>query len=946
MENEFVSGPEASTTTTPAGRRRYVPVIGPVLRRLLAVIFAMFALLVVNSVYLVSIRILGISTGESHENWFYLNMFIAHLVLGLAICLPIILFGLFHMRNAHDRPNRRAVRAGYALFGTAIVLLLTGVLLMRVDGLIVVRSEVVRSVSWWLHVLTPLVVMWLFVLHRLAGRRIRWRIGVGWAAAAGCFAVVMVVLQSEDPRRWNVEGNPDGDRYFYPSQARTMSGDFIRAEVLQNDEYCLECHADIHDSWMHGVHKFSSFNNPAYLASVMETREFSMERDGDVNASRFCAGCHDPVPFFSGQFNDPDYDMLNDATAHAGITCTACHSITHVNGVHGNADYTISEPVHYPFAFSDNPVLGWINRQLVKAKPEFHGKTFLKPLHRTSEFCGTCHKVHLPEELNGYRWLRGQNHYDSFLLSGVSGHGVSSFYYPDVAQVNCNDCHMPLMASDDFGARMRPGWDSPTVHDHMFPSANTAIPTMVDMPRPEEAIAKHREFLEGVMRLDIFGLRREGTIDGELVAPIGPEVPVLRPGERCLIEVVLRTMKMGHLFTEGTADSNEVWVDVVVRSGDRVIGRSGAMDEVSGEVDAWSHFVNSFVVDREGERISRRNAQDVFTSLYDNQIPPGAADVVHYGFTVPDSLDAPITITAELKYRKFDAEYMRFVMDDPVHVNDLPITVLARDEVTFSVAGVPDASAAVREEGVEQWVRWNDYGIGLLRKGGQGELRGAEEAFRQVEQLGRSEGAINLARAYLREGRVSQDAPAALLRADELEDDALQWHLLWFGGLVDKQNGRLDEAIEKFEQIVEGGFRQASGRGFDFSKDYRLLNELGDTMYLRARQERGASRETERVRLLGDSAAVFDRVLELDPENANAHYALQRIHAELGDAEASARHARLHSRYKIDDNARDHAIAEARRRYPAANRASEAVVIYDLQRTESADTNESDEADE
>ena len=51
-------------------------------------------------------------------------------------------------------------------------------------------------------------------------------------------------------------------------------------------------------------------------------------------------------------------------------------------------------------------------------------RTFLKPLHRSAEFCGTCHKVHLPAELNGYKWLRGQNHYDSFLLSGVSGHRV------------------------------------------------------------------------------------------------------------------------------------------------------------------------------------------------------------------------------------------------------------------------------------------------------------------------------------------------------------------------------------------------------------------------------------------------------------------------------------------------------------------------------------------
>ncbi|MDZ7749293.1 MAG: hypothetical protein U5K43_11075 [Halofilum sp. (in: g-proteobacteria)] len=38
--------------------------------------------------------------------------------------------------------------------------------------------------------------------------------------------------------------------------------------------------------------------------------------------------------------------------------------------------------------------------------------------------------MHIPEAVNDYKWIRGQNHYDSFLLSGVSGHGVSSFYYP------------------------------------------------------------------------------------------------------------------------------------------------------------------------------------------------------------------------------------------------------------------------------------------------------------------------------------------------------------------------------------------------------------------------------------------------------------------------------------------------------------------------------------
>ncbi len=916
-------------------RRRWKSPLGP-LSWLLWLNLALFALLVVNSVYLVGIRVLGISTGESYENWFFLTMFLAHLVLGLVIILPVLFFGFLHMRRAHDHPNRRAVKAGYGLFAAAVIVLITGMVLVRIEGIIDIRDPAVRDASWWLHVIVPILVVWLFVLHRLAGKRIRWRMGFTWAAFAAAFAVVMVVMQYQDPRAWNVQGNEAGDEYFFPSLARTVSGDFIPARVLDNDEYCLECHADIHDSWMHSVHRFSSFNNPVYLASVSETREVAMERDGDVAASRFCAGCHDPVPFFSGAFNDPDYDMINDETAHAGITCTACHGITHVNSPRGNADYTMDEPPHYPFAFSDDPVLSWVNRQLVKAKPEFHKKSFLKPLHKTDLFCGTCHKVHLPEELNGYKWLRAQDHQDTFRLSGVSGHGVSSFYYPPVAEVNCNDCHMPLMPSDDFGAAIRGESTEPVVHDHMFPSANTAMPRLVEMPNSDEAIDKHKEFLEGVMRVDLFGIKLGGEISGELIGPLGVvETPELVPGEDYLVEAVIRTVKMGHVFTQGTSDSNQVWMDVEIRCGDVVIGKSGGLDE-AGAVDPWSHFVNSFVIDREGRRIDRRNAQDIFTALYNNQIPPGAADAVHYAFRVPSGCEEPITIRAELKYRKFDTALMRFVLGDDAWENDLPIVILASDEVTLPVKGVADPVVA-RTSAVPEWVRWNDYGIGLLRKGGAGDLRGAEAAFARVESLGHPDGAINLARVFLREGRVTEEAPAALARAEAFSPAAREWHLLWFGGQVDRQNGRLDAAIDKYRQIVDGGFVQAAGRGFDFSEDWRVLNELGSTLYERSRRERGDARRALREEFLLDAEMQFLDVLSFDPENSEAHYGLVRIYRDLGRGEDADRHELLHAKYKMDDNAKDSAVFAARRRYPEANVAAEPNVIYHLMREEAKD---------
>ena len=122
----------------------------------------------------------------------------------------------------------------------------------------------------------------------------------------------------------------EGDKYFEPSLARTGDGALISSETLMNNKYCLECHEDAYDGWFHSAHHFSSFNNPAYLASIKETRKVALERDGNVKSSRWCAGCHDPVPFFSGQFDDPDYDIENHETAHAGITCTVCHAITDV----------------------------------------------------------------------------------------------------------------------------------------------------------------------------------------------------------------------------------------------------------------------------------------------------------------------------------------------------------------------------------------------------------------------------------------------------------------------------------------------------------------------------------------------------------------------------------------------------------------------------------------
>ncbi|MCA9751414.1 MAG: tetratricopeptide repeat protein [Gemmatimonadetes bacterium] len=915
----------------------YVPAVGPRLRILLAFIFGAVALIGVNSAYLAGMTFLEWKTGLTYQDLFYQYMFLSHLALGLLIILPVVVFGLLHMRRAKDRPNRRAVTAGYALFFISLILLGSGVALTR--GIIPLKSPTARNVFYWTHVIAPLVVVWLFVLHRLAGRNIKWRVGAGWAVVAGAFAIGMIALRAQDPRQWNVAGPRDGDRYFRPALSRTSTGNFIPPRILNNDAYCLDCHADVHDTWKHSAHKFSSFNNPAYLFSVKNTRQAMFTRDGNVRGSRFCAACHDPVPFFGGEFDkphfdDPAYDLAADPSAQAGITCTVCHAITNINSPRGNGDYTIEEPLHYPFAFSDNAALKWINHQLVKAKPAFHKKTFLKPLHKSAEFCGACHKVHLPKELNAYKFLRGQNHYDAYHLSGVSGHGITSFYYPPRAIDNCNQCHMRTVVSDDFGARRLDDSGELKVHSHQFPSANTAIPHLLAMP--EWVNEKQREFNEGVMRVDLFGVKAGGVIDGELTAPLKPATPALVPGETYLVEAVIRTLKMGHLFTQGTADSNEVWLDVKVTDGaGRVIGRIGGMRESDGDVDPWSHFVNAFVIDREGGRIDRRNAEDIFIALYNHQIPPGAADVVHCRLKVPQDVVGPVTVDAVLRYRKFDTLYMKFFQGETFVKNDLPIMTLAQDRVVFPIAGQTLDEPQTAGE-FPLWQRWNDYGIALFRKGesgsNKGELRQAEAAFAQVEKLDRPDGPLNLARVYIKEGRL-EEAVDALKRAAAHDPPAPPWSINWFSGLVNKQYGNLDEAIRDYRSVLAmKDTEECRNRGFDFTQDYRVLDELGQTLFERSRLERGDLREKERRGFLGEAEAMFVQALMFDPENVTAHYNLALIYAELGESARAAEHRELHATYKPDDNARDRAIAAARIRYPAANHAAEAVVIYDLQR--------------
>jgi tetratricopeptide (TPR) repeat protein len=180
---------------------------------------------------------------------------------------------------------------------------------------------------------------------------------------------------------------------------------------------------------------------------------------------------------------------------------------------------------------------------------------------------------------------------------------------------------------------------------------------------------------------------------------------------------------------------------------------------------------------------------------------------------------------------------------------------------------------------------------------------------------------------YFREGRLDEAVEALHRALANPAGNKPLWTISWLSGLVNRQQGHLEEAAQNFESVL--GTRIPE-RKFDFSLDYEVINDLGQKYFDLAKAQRGAARQGERVNYLRQAAEQFEKTLALDSENVSAHYNLALIYGQLGDKEKAEEHRAAHERYKPDDNARDRAIALARQKYPAADKASEAVVIYSL----------------
>jgi Flp pilus assembly protein TadD len=716
---------------------------------------------------------------------------------------------------------------------------------------------------------------------------------------------------------------------FWPSSSRTSVGGIMPSDFFMESEQCGECHKDIYEQWKSSMHHFASFNNQFYTATILHMQELS-----GVQGSKWCAGCHDHAVFFNGRFEIPIKQQVDTPEAQNGLGCVSCHSITHIGSTMGNSDFVMTYPPLHQLASSKSSLLQGAEKFLTYLNPEPHRRTFMKPFMReqTAEFCSACHKVHLDQPVNHYRWIRGFNDYDNWQASGVSGQGARSFYYPPKTS-DCADCHMAEVPSHDPGNRNR------MIHSHRFAAANTAIPTVNHDDAQEKAT---EAFLKsGFITVDLFSASpvestQKGQVEmkrraddnlklsstfgvgeeaeqsgpitirevGKIAAPMNAPGVAFAPGSAVRIDAVVRTRKIGHFFPAGTIDGFDVWLEFSARdSTGRILASSGTVaDNGRGPVDRSAHFYRAYLLDGEGNLINKRNAWQARSTLYVRLIPPGAADTVHYVVNIPKDAVGPITFETKLNYRKFTDAYTRFTfgvakpglsdvaydsreyVSDPSKTPVLPIVTLAT--ANASVALCTAIGAATSRSGqatCPEWLpivrkqdreRWNDWGIGLLL---QGDLKGAEYAFHRVTEAEPSypDGYVNIARALIQEGETAAARPF-LEKALALSPKLARAEFFL-------------AAIQKVEGDYDGALASLAEARRQYPRDRVVIDQVGRIMFLERRY--------------ADAIGALKDTLTVDPEDLQAHYNLMLCYRGLGQKENAEREEKLFLRFKADESA-------------------------------------------
>lgn len=479
------------------------------------------------------------------------------------------------------------------------------------------------------------------------------------------------------------------------------------AEQLAGSARCGTCHNEIYEEWLPSAHRYASMDILFQEVQSMMAVETSPE------ATRYCAGCHDPISLFSGAKNS-DNVTLSVLGADEGISCVVCHSIVQTD-VQGNADFTIQPPTRYAYELSDGAVGKYVSDFLIRTYPEHHVSSYSRPLYKTPEFCGACHKQYVDKEVNtDIGKVQGQNQYDSWKNS--------RWYHGDLSAktISCRECHMPLNPSvdparGDATDDNRSLWDGKH-RSHRTLGANQYIPILQQLEGAEEHVRLTEQWLRG--EYEIPEIAHKWTT-GPVVRLHVNAPKAVAPGETVPLQITLTNNKTGHDFPTGPLDMIESWIELQVTDDNgEVIYHVGGLDE-AGYVVASPVVFKADGFDREGELIDRHNLWDLVGASYKRSMYPGVTDAFDVQFQCPSmargrlmqsdgrtapgerrdehAFDAPddertLHVEVKLWYRKANPEFLDRVFGVTEQVRS-PATCISTAQATIRVSANGQAGA-------------------------------------------------------------------------------------------------------------------------------------------------------------------------------------------------------------------------------------------------------------
>lgn len=554
-----------------------------------------------------------------------------------------------YLRRLDRRTEEGKSRGGLILNTYLLIVLASGFYLVPQVNVAIANNF--GNYYYHLHGLAALfglpLVAFLFLHHvRRTPTSFPWPAKIAVAAVGIPFAWYTLTVANRKTHAGELEGYRN-QRLFATGTMQGASGTSAPHEwwlAEMNDvRSCRGCHDVLFDQWVGSAHALAG-NNPFYV-EVMG----ALVRQNRLAETALCQSCHQPVlsALADRVFATSPQAMSDDW----GVSCKSCHLTHQVETPPKNGRFLIREEERVPGLLTSGDEYVPPPHGAIRDDLRLHLKGFSNSvLFGSREFCSSCHRIELPNPAKTVL----PNPYD-----GAPGFGV--------VEQQCKACHMPEDTENKAGVRFP--------NHHMF-GVNTRWADMVPVNAHVDQLESARE---GDRKLVDW---LAGTTPQTGGLGIKADRPAFELGlawsgasAEAPLGITVTNVRGGHPFPLGALDLNEAWLYVAVlpAGGGAPLWESGAIDP-AGNVDAGARRFGATLLGADGLPLTHHDILTV-TGLADVRLlAPGKPHREDYAAGWASGATFPVTLRAELRYRRARQEFMDHVYG--AGTRTMPVTVL------------------------------------------------------------------------------------------------------------------------------------------------------------------------------------------------------------------------------------------------------------------------------